>query len=230
MYLKGGVNFIENGLTCNLRAMHLQTELMAITNENVTGFDKIGFQRKDPVVSSFSEYIGVHGLSTAIDDSVGRIASSENPLDIALANKGYFQVQGKEGIKLTRDGRFKLDVFGNLLTQSDEQVLANDGTAIKLPIVPDKLENIKIDLDGNIRVFNKNTNKLDFVSTLSVVTTEGVAVLTPNVRQGYNEYSNVALEQEFMQAMPVVRNFDANRMLFQMQSTTLSRAIQQLGS
>lgn len=230
MYLRGGINYIESGITSNLRAMHLQTELMAIANENVTGFDKIGYQRKDPVVSSFTEYMGVHGLSTAVDDTVGRLAVSDNPLDIAIGNKGYFQCLGKEGVKLTRDGRFKLDQNGNLLSLSNEKVLANDGTAIKLPFSPDKLQDVKIDLDGNVRVFNKNTNKMDYVSTLSVVTNAGVAVLAPNVRQGYNEYSNVSLASEFMQAMPIVRNFDANRMLFQMQTSTLSKAIQQLGS
>ena len=78
--------------------------------------------------------------------------------------------------------------------------------------------------------FNKKTNKLDYVSTVSVVTNSGVAVLAPNVRQGYNEFSNVSLATEFMQAMPIVRNFDANRQLFQMQTNTLSKAIQQLGS
>ncbi len=230
MYLRGGINFIDNGMTANIRAMHLQTEIMAVTNENVTGFDKIGYQRKEPVVSSFSEFIGIHGLSTAVDDSVGRLSVSDCPLDVAIANKGYFQTKGEGGVKLTRDGRFRIDAKGNLLTLKNEKVLANDGTAIKLPFLPEKLEDIKIDTEGNLSIFNKNTNKLDYVSTLSVVTSDGVAVLSPNVRQGYNEYSNVALAAEFMQAMPVIRNFDANRQLFQIQASTLSKAIQQLGS
>ncbi|MDD3237638.1 MAG: flagellar basal body rod C-terminal domain-containing protein [Candidatus Gastranaerophilales bacterium] len=230
MYLRGGINFIENGLTCNIRAMHLQTELMGITSENINGFDKIGYQRKDPVVSSFSEYIGAHGLSTAIDDTVGRLGQSENPLDIALGNKGYFQYLGKHGVKLSRDGRLKVDKTGNLMNEAGEKVLANDGTAIKLPFLPDELSQIKIDTEGNVSVFNKKTNKLDYVSTLSVVTTEGVAVMAPNVRQGFNEFSNVSLSTEFMQAMPIVRNFDANRQLYQMQANLLSKAVQQLGS
>lgn len=230
MYLRGGIQNIENGMTCNLRAMHLQTELMAVANENVTGFDKVGYQRKDPIVSSFSEFIGVHGLSTVVDDSVGRLSSTENPLDIALANKGYFQCLGKDGVKLTRDGRFKLDIKGNLLNLHNEKVLSTQGIPITLPFNPEKLQDINVDLDGNVRVFNKNTNKMDYVATLSVVSNNGVAVLSPNVRQGYNEYSNVSLETEFMQAMPIVRNFDANKMLFQMQSTSLTKAIQQLGS
>ena len=230
MLLKGGLNYIDNGMTCNLRAMHLQTELMAIASENVNGFDKVGYQRKDPVVSSFSEYIGVHGLSSAVDDSVGRLLMTENPLDLAIANKGYFQVAGKGGIKLSRDGRFKVDKQGNLLSLENEKVLANDGTPIKLPIVPEKLEDIKIDLDGNVRVFNAKTRKLDYVSTISVVTNEGVAVLAPNIRQGFNEYSNVSIEQEFLQAIPVKRNFEANRVLFQMQSSLLSTTISKLSS
>ncbi len=230
MYLRGGINYIDNGLTANIRAMHLQTELMAITNENVTGFDKVGYQRKEPVVSSFAEYMGVHALSTAVDDQVGRLAISDCPLDIALANKGYFQCLGENGVKLTRDGRFKIDTNGILLSLKDEKVLANDGTAIKLPFLPDKLTEIKIDTEGNVSVFNKKTNKLEYISTLSVVTSDGAAVLSPNVRQGYNEFSNVSLASEFIQAMPVVRNFDANRQMFQMQVTTLTKAIQQLGS
>lgn len=231
MYLHGGINFFENGMTCNLRAMHLQTELMAITNENVSGFDKVGYQRKDPVVSSFAEFMGVHALSTSVDDTVGRLMNSRNPLDFALANKGYFQCVDKNGItKLTRDGRFKINKNGDLFNMSNQKVLANDGTPIKLPFSPEKLEDIKVDTNGNLNVFNPKTNKMQYVSTLSVVTSNGVAVLDPNVRQGYNEYSNVSLSSEFMQAMPIVRNFDANRQLFQMQRTSLSKAIQQLGS
>ena len=58
MKLRGGINFFENGLTTNVRAMHLQSEMLGIINGNITGFDKVGFQRKDVVVSSFAEYIG----------------------------------------------------------------------------------------------------------------------------------------------------------------------------
>ena len=80
-----------------------------------------------PVVSSFTEYIGIHGLSNTIDDAPGRIMVSKNPLDITMANKGYFQIQTPEGVKLTRDGRFKLDQFGHLLDLEDNYVLSDAG-------------------------------------------------------------------------------------------------------
>ena len=132
MIINGRVTFLENGINTSIRAMQVQSQLMAMSNENINGFDKVGYQRKEPVVSSFTEYLGVNGLSQTSDDKVGRITMSGNPLDLAIAEKGYFQTQSDEGIKLTRDGRFKIDKEGNLLTLEDDLVLSNAGVPIKL--------------------------------------------------------------------------------------------------
>ena len=50
-------------------------------------------RRKEAVVSSFAEYLGVHALSTTRDDKVGRIAVSDKPLDIAIAIKVILQTK-----------------------------------------------------------------------------------------------------------------------------------------
>ncbi len=228
--INGSVHFTEPGIVQNIRAMRMQMMLMGIANENITGFDKVGYQRKIPVVSSFAEYIGDDALSTTIDDTVGRLFYSENPLDVALAEKGYFQVQSDEGIKLTRDGRFMMDKNGGILTMDGAKVLTNMGTPLVLPFVPDKLDDITIDLNGVVRVLNNKTRKFETAGTLSVVTQDGVAVIAPNVRQKYNEYSNVSLETEFMEAMLYPKTFEANRQLYQMQNSLLQRTISALGS
>ncbi len=230
MIINGGIRYCEKGLTTSLRAMHVQSELIGMYNENVTGFDKIGYQRKDPVVSSFTEYIGVHGLSQTVDDKVGRIAMSDNPLDLALAKQGYFQTQSADGIKLTRDGRFKLDKEGNLLTLDGASVLSSAGVPIKLPVVPEKIEDVKVNSKGLVSVFNKNTNKLENVAFLGIVDSNGVVVMDPQVKQGYNEYSNVSLQNEFIAMMPVIRNFEANRQIFMIQNQNLQKVISQLGT
>ncbi len=229
MKLRGGIDFFENGLTTNVRAMHLQTEILGILNANINGFDKVGYQRKDPVVSSFAEYIGTHALSTAVSDEVGRIASTNNPLDLAIGGKGYFQYSGPDGTKLTRDGRFKIDRDGFLLTGENFNVLSNNGMPVKLPFAPEKLEDVKINRNGDLSVLNKKTGKLEYVATLAVVTDQGVAVLEPNVKQGYNEYSNVSMNTEVLEIIPVKRNFEANRQMFIMQNNNLSKAISELG-
>lgn len=230
MQISGGVRFCEQGIKASIRAMHLQSEILGIINENVTGFDKIGFQRREPVVSSFTEYLGIHGLSKTIDDQVGRIMVSQNPLDIALANKGYFQIQTPEGVKLTRDGRFKFDKEGYLLDLQDNKVLSDAGLPIKLPVVPNHAEQIVINAKGKVSVYDSNSNNVFEAGYLGIVDSNGLAVLNPDVKQGYNEHSNVLLQNEFMSIKPVMNTFDANRNLFRMQSTNLQNVIRQLGS
>lgn len=229
MKINGGIRYCEKGLTASLRAMHVQSELIGMYNENVGGFDKIGYQRQEPVVSSFTEFLGVHGLSKTTDDKIGRIAMSENPLDLALANKGYFQIQTADGIKLTRDGRFKLDKQGNLLTLEDDKVLSNAGVPIQLSVVPEQLKDVRINAKGLVSVLNRKTNKFENCGFLGVVDTNGVVVMNPEVKQGYNEYSNVSLQDEFIGMMPIIRNFEANRQIFMIQNQNLQKVISQLG-
>ena len=228
--INGGINYTERGIMHNIRAMRMQTVLMGITNDNVVGFDKIGYQRKVPVVSSFAEYIGEHAISTTTDDTVGRLGLTGNPLDIALAEKGYFQILTQDGIKLTRDGRFKMTKEGEILTLDGSKVLTDMGTPLVLPLVPENFDEITVDLNGVVRVLNKKERKFETAGTLSVVTQDGIAVVAPNVRQGYNEYSNVNLQSEFMQAMMYPKTFSANKALYQIQNQNLQKAIQSLGN
>lgn len=230
MQINGGVNFCEPGMRSSIRAMHVQSEILGMINENVAGFDKVGYQRREPVVSSFSEYIGVHGLSSTVDDEVGRIMVSKNPLDISMANKGYFQLQTPEGVKLTRDGRFKLDKDGNLLSLEDYPVLSDAGMPIKLPVVPDNPAQVVVNTKGKVSVYSKDSNQLLDAGYIGIVDSNGIAVINPDVKQGYNEHSNVVIQNEFLAVKPVVRNFEANRQIFLIESTNLQKVISQLGS
>ena len=230
MQINSGIRYNDNGLTTSIRAMHLDSVLIGISNENVGGFDKVGYQRKEAVVSSFAEFLGAHAVSTTKDDRVGRINVSGNPLDIALANKGYFQVQTPNGIKLTRDGRFKVAEDSSLQTLDGASVLSSASTPIKLPFIPQDLKQIKIDKSGKSTMFNPDTKKVMNIAQLGVVDANGIVVMDPNVKQGYNEYSNVALQEEFIKMMPIMKNFDANRQMFMLQNSVLGKAISQLSS
>ena len=230
MQINGGIRFCEQGMKASIRAMHVQSEVLGMINENVLGFDKVGFQRREPIVSSFTEYIGIHGLSSTIDDQPGRIMVSKNPLDISMANKGYFQIQTPEGVKLTRDGSFKLDKAGFLLDLEDNHVLSDAGLPIQLPVVPDNASDVVINTKGKISVYSKASNELIDSGYLGIVDSNGMAVLNPDVKQGYNEHSNVVLQNEFLAIKPVVRNFEANRQIFMIESSNLQKVISQLGS
>ena len=223
MRLNSGVQFNENGLKTAIKAMQVQTALMANASDNVNGFDKVGYQRKEAVVSSFTEYLGVDGLSTVVDDTVGRLSITDNPLDLAMASKGYFQVQ-------TRDGRFKIDVDGNFLDLDGNKVLSNTGVPIKFGILPKGAKDVVVNTRGAISVLDRKTKKLKHVANLGIVDQNGAGIVNPQVQQGYCEYSNVALQTEFMNLMPVKRTFEANRQMFLIENSNLQKTISQLGS
>ena len=106
--------------------------------------------------------------------------------------------------------------------------MANDGTPIVLPCVPNTPDEITIDLSGNIKVVDRAHNKIVKAGTLSVVSTNGVAVVDPGVRQGFTEDSNVILSEEFLKAYPVRKTFDANRLMFQQCYSMTSTAVNKL--
>ena len=229
MKLYGGIDLDNGGIVGSIRNMILQTDIMGIINDNIQGFNKVGYQRKVPVVSSFTQYLGTNALSKNVDEEVGRIKITKNPLDMALASEGYFQIQTPNGIQLTRDGRFKLDKDGNLLTLQDYKVLSREGRPIKLPSMPIQLEDIKIDSSGKISYLDPQKMKVRNAGTISVVTDKGKFLETPDIKQGYVEESNVAIHQELFSMVPVRRNFEANRQLFLIQNDSLQKAIQELG-
>jgi flagellar basal body rod protein FlgG len=229
MKLHGGINLDENGMVTSLHAMHLQTGIMSIVNENVAGFNKVGYQRKVPVVSSFAEFIGIHALSENKDEKVGRIKLTKNPLDVVLATKGYFQVKTPNGTKLTRDGRFKLDKDGNLLNIQDYPVMSSDGATIKFKKVPKSLELIHVDSQGNITYTDPNEVKEYKIAKIAAVSSEGEMIDNVNIKQGYVEESNVNLHEEIYSLVTMRRNFSANRQLFMLQNDALSKVLQELG-
>lgn len=229
MKIYGGVYYDESGISTSIRGMYLQSELLSNTSKNVTGFDKVGYQREESVISSFAEYIGLNGLSTVKDESVGRMYNTQNPLDFALGKEGYFQYKTPDGIKLTRDGRFKIDKNGYLLTMEDYKVLSKEGVPVKFNKVPEQLSDVKVDINGDIKTFDKAENKVKKVASLSVALSNGSIADAPDVRQGFVESSNVKLQQEMFNLVPVRRNFEANRQMIVTQNEELSKAIQELG-
>jgi len=230
MKLAAGINFDASGIAQSINAMQMSMDIMGIFSENVVGFDKTGYQRKEAVISSFAEYIGTNALSHSVDEQVGRIVMTQQPLDIALSDKGYFQVLSPDGsIELTRDGRFMINKDGELLTLKNQKVLSSGGYPIVLPYIPKELNKIKIGMDGKIGVFDEEKRGLVPAGTLGVVSTDGSLISSNCVRQGYLESSNVQLDKEYIEISNYRKSFDANRQMFKMQNNNLSNAIQTLG-
>ena len=100
---------------------------------------------------------------------------------------------------------------------------------IQLPVVPEQIKDVRVNSKGLVSVLNRKTNKFENAGYIGVVDSNGVIIVNPQVKQGYNEYSNVSLQDEFIQMMPIIRNFEANRQIFMIQNQNLQKVISQLG-
>ena len=54
MRLAAGINFDASGIAQSINAMQMSMDIMGMFSENIVGFDKVGYQRKEAVVSSFA--------------------------------------------------------------------------------------------------------------------------------------------------------------------------------
>ena len=80
------------------------------------------------------------------DFSQGTMAQTGNPLDLALAGKGFFAVNGQSGPLYTRNGNFTIAASGQLQTQEGYAIRGEDGK----PIVADPAKPVTVATDGSV--------------------------------------------------------------------------------
>ena len=112
-----------------------------IANSATTGFKSSRAEFAD-VFTSIGQ--GVRLQTAAQQFSQGNIAFTENPLDLAISGKGFFQLEGSGTTVYSRSGNFKLDSSGNVVNNEGFSLLArqaaSDGT-ITGAVAPLQLSN-----------------------------------------------------------------------------------------
>lgn len=229
MKLFSGITINESGPNMSIRGMRSGMKLYDIITSNITGFNMPGYQKKVAVKTSFAEYIGSHAVEGITDTSPGRMLSTGNPLDMIIEESGYFQIQGKDTVNLTRDGRFEIDKDGYLVSLAQEKVLGADGEPIHFKEIPGEYKDIKVDDDGTINIYNKTFNKQFIIGKLGIASEDGTPARDAKVKQGIVEASNVNLADEFFSMLPIRRNFEANKQAFVLQNENINKLIQMLG-
>jgi flagellar basal-body rod protein FlgF len=184
-------NAIYVGLS---RQMLLQREL-DITANNLANVDTAGFKFEslmsadDPVTTPTPgaaptpvDFVTAAGV--ARDYTQGPLTQTGAPLDVAIDGKGFFQVSTADGPRYTRDGRFKLDPTGKLVTQDGDAVQGDGGDIVFDP----KKGRVSIADNGDISQAGQN------VGHLSVVTFASLAALSKDGNNLYRNDSNLTAE------------------------------------
>lgn len=129
-----------------------QERKLDVVSNHLANADTAGFKRD---ILSFSETL--HSLVTT-DLTQGPITKTDNPLDLALSDEGFFKIETPQGVRYTRDGSFTLDNEGFLVTQNGHAVLSG-GAPVQL-----NGDNIYISETGMINVDNEEVGPIDIVS------------------------------------------------------------------
>jgi flagellar basal-body rod protein FlgF len=240
-------NAIYVGLS---RQMILQRELDIVAN-NLANVDTVGFKLEsmitnpDPVslappggLASMVTFASQGGV--ARDFTQGPLIQTNAALDVAIQGRGFFQISTASGPRYTRDGRFKLDATGRLVTQDGDPVQGDGGDITLDPT----LGPVGISGSGVISQSGQVVGHLSVVDfdSLAALSKDGNNLyrndsnLTPQpatsatLTQGAIETSNVEPVKEITLLIQINRAYDAISNMMASNATLAQTAIQRLGA
>lgn len=175
--------------------------------------------------------LGVRAAGNEIIFSQGTLTQTQNPLDVAIEGKGFFQILQPSGtIAYTRAGQFQLDQNGNLVTANGDLLqpqitippnaqavtIATDGTvSYTLPgqSAAQRAGQLQLALFQNPAGLNSIGNSLYMPTDASgnpQVAAPGSSEGLGTLMQGYVEQSNVDVVAEFVNLIQSQRAYEAN--------------------
>lgn len=174
--------------------------------------------------------LGVKTGAIARNTGQGTVQATENPLDIAVQGKGYFQIELPDGTTAyTRDGAFKLSDQGIIVTR--------DGFTLQPAItVPDDAISVSINRSGEVEVIVQGQTDPQQLGQLEMASFINPAGLNPtgdnmfletaasgnpilgnpaedgmgSLLQGYLENSNVNPVSEITELIVAQRAYEMN--------------------
>ena len=178
----------------------------------------------------------------SINFSPGEIKRTDGNTDFAIDGAGFFEVQLPNGTTgYTRDGEFKVNAQGELVTKQGYLVLG-EGGAIQL----DRNGSVAMSVaaDGTVSQGGQVRGKLNVVAfnDPNLLTPAGGGTFTAKeggiqmvdekgrVRQGFLEGANTSTVMEMANMISVMRAYEANQRVIQMQDERMGRTISELGN
>jgi flagellar basal-body rod protein FlgG len=178
--------------------------------------------------------LGVRVAGTSVDMGTGELKQTDNPLNLAIAGRGFFALQDPEGNPVyTRNGAFHLDAEGRIVNTegyglANEIVVPPDALSVSIgadgTVTADIGEPEPVEL-GQIELANfanpaglQAMGKTLFTETAA----SGVAILgvpglegAGSLEQGMLEMSNVKVVEEMIDLISGQRAYEVNSRVVQ---------------
>src|SRR4051812_48604068 len=194
-------------------------ERAEIAAQNLTNAATPGYRRR----IAFSALVepgaaGPPRTGTAADFSAGQLVSTASPTDLAIAGDGFFAVRGGDRLLYTRQGQFRRDDEGRLVTGQGLALQSVDGGDV---IVGDGA--FEVAADGTVTRRGEPLARIALVDfedrTALQAESGGFAAgsaeprpaAAPAIRQGMTESSNVNTGDEMVAMMEAVRRAETGQ-------------------
>ncbi len=185
--------------------------------------------------------LGVRVVDTQKEFSVGTLQTTEQPLDLAIEGRGFFQITLPDGgVGYTRTGTFHLNENGNLVNA--------EGFELEPAItIPAETNTITIGLDGTVTISqagNAATTQVGTVALVDFINPAGLEAAGGNLyretaasgapvqgiagQAGLGQLIQGALEQSNVNVVEELVNMVATQRAYEINSRVVSTADQML--
>jgi flagellar basal body rod protein FlgG len=212
---------MDTGIFHATTAMRSGEQRLESIAHNIANVSTRGYKRETSFAHAFeaSRARGSFVVTGGRPDlSQGQLETTGNPLDLALEGEGWFAVETPRGREYTRDGSFRLDERGALLTQDGQPVAWRGSRGVLRPAG----ESVVIEADGRVRQGGSVLGQLEVVDLPKEArlaqTSQGRWIVevgareTPSkavVRQAAIERSNVDAMDELVALITIQRSFES---------------------
>ncbi|SHJ22652.1 flagellar basal-body rod protein FlgG [Desulfatibacillum alkenivorans DSM 16219] len=178
---------------------------------------------------------------TKTDMSEGPVQHTGNELDFSIQGEGFFEMQGENGLRYTRQGRFLLNADKEIVNAAGDKLLSDRGD----PIVVDGGD-LSLAPDGTLMVDGKELETIAVVNfeNPKMLSKEGAAYYVSEggagerlerpegtiVNQGYLEQSNVIVPQEMVKMMESLRTYETFQKYMNTASEMNTKAVSEVGT
>lgn len=240
-----------DALTATTDSMINDMARLNAVSHNLANSGTAGFKKEIQVSRPFLEYLGMErsaqssrlfavGLphtETVTDHRPGTLKLTGNPLDLAIEDDGYFEVMTEQGPAYTRQGSFRLDAQGRLVTDAGMPVSGVSGELMLTTSQPMIDSSGKV-FEGERQVGQVNLVKFTDARTLQSIGSglylAGAGSTIKNdgynrLRQGYTEASNVNSMTEMVKMIETMRHFESSQRIIQGYDEMMGKSIRTLG-
>lgn len=160
---------------------------------------------------------------TMVDHSQGAIQKTGNALDLAIEGDGFFTVQTREGFAYTRKGNFTINKNNQLVTQSGDMVMGNQGpiTLTGRDVNIDNMGKMFVNgvVEGELKIVRFENRQALTRTREGLFTGTGAAGMkkmdNPNIKPQQLEMSNVNSIKEMVDMIDIQRSFETYQKVIQ---------------